>query len=359
MLFYVLIVFAVLFRHRTNIATAALGVVMSYSATACIHLFTLLAFYEFSFGSENYLSDDIQTAIQHGDVDFWGIAPVVAICAIVLIPILCWSDSFKTNSGKVILLYWSILIFVSFAIVCYYTVNLDYWDIDRVWSVASCDKDCPRPLERAFPAEVIPWSMEDYNNCHCVDYCGLLNPTAPLRNNQGMAPQLSYSLTLSYYCTDRDCDEAKGGAVVLLNIVVYFWIFFLIMGLLALLSVNSDSESVRNAIFRVVNAGRQDITSFVFKGRRQQRTLRRMHVQGPHNSQRIYRRLRRLIAKLIATLYYGLAFFSLVASPFFFVLSIVAFEFWIGAYSTSEHSDAVGSWAPVSNFQSYLCAYLA
>lgn len=127
-------------------ATAALGVVMSYSATACIHLFTLLAFYKFSFGSENYLSDDIQTAIQHGDVDFWGIAPVVAICAIVLIPILCWSDSFKTNSGKVILVYWSILIFVSFAIVCYYTVNLDYWDIDRVWSVASCDKDRPRRL---------------------------------------------------------------------------------------------------------------------------------------------------------------------------------------------------------------------
>ncbi len=35
-----------------------------------------------------------------------------------------------------------------------------------------------------------------------------------------------------------------------------------------------------------------------------------------------------------------------MASPVIFVLTIIAFEFWIGMFSTSEHSDVVGSWAP-------------
>ncbi len=140
-LFYVLIIYVILFRHYTITTTAALGVIMSYSATACIHLFTLLGTYKFI--PDPYSFSDSENAASGGDVDFWGIAPVVALSAIILIPFLYWSESFKFNSGKIILIYWSILIFASFTIVCYYTVFFNLWDIDQVWSFASCRKTVP------------------------------------------------------------------------------------------------------------------------------------------------------------------------------------------------------------------------
>lgn len=349
MLFYFLIVFAVMFRHRTTLAQAALGVVMSYSATACIHLFLLLGLYRFSEPAD--WSQDTVDATPYGDVDFWGIAPVVAVSAIVLIPILTWSESFKTDrGGKTIMVYWSLLIFASFSLICYHILKLGHWNISIIDSVASCKRDCPRPHNRGSNGPYgTMWSVEDYNSdaCSCVDYCGLMSPNAPLRKNQGMTPRLYYGLVLNYLCDDQECDEPRSAPFQLLVAMWLLWTFALLMGLQALLgAVAFDSESARNAVFKAANAGRRETIGALFRGRRLEGALKWARLQGPRDSQAAHRRFRRLFAKLSATLYYGLAFFGLMVSPVLFIASILNMEFKLGTYSTSEHSDAVGSWSP-------------
>ncbi|EMR65272.1 hypothetical protein UCREL1_7746 [Eutypa lata UCREL1] len=347
-LFYVLIVFAFLFRHRTTIAKAALGVVMSYSATACIHLFVLMGFYRF--GLPDTIGHDVEDATAYGDVDIFGIAPVVTVSAIVLIPILTWSESFKGNRGKAIIVYWSILIFVCLAVICYYAITFgEGWYFNRIQSVASCKKDCPRPgsLETVgFPL----WNIDDYNSddCDCVDFCGLISPEAPLREKQGMVPILYYGPALKHYCDGNDslCLGQSDSAHNLLLGVISLWFFSLFLGLVAFLGVNSSSESVRNMIFRLTNATFRDVITAIFKGSRQQTILKKMRLQNPHDPHTFYRRLRRLFAKSVATLYYGLAFVGLLFSPVLFVVSITAVELFIGSLPTSERSDAIGSWAP-------------
>ncbi len=345
-LFYIMIIFAILLRHRTTIAEAALSVVIIYSATACIHLFVLLGFYKFSIPDS--LDSIVEDATMYGDVDFWGIAIVVAVSAIVLIPILIWSDSFKGDRGKAVLICWSILIFVSFSIVCYYaTTYLESWYISVIPSVASCLKDCPRPRSRENTLYTL-WNVEDYtsDSCDCVDYCGLLSPKSPLRAKQGMVPLLYYKITLNYLCEDRNCTNERDSGADLVMGVVIIWLLPLYMGLLAMLSVNSSSESVRNTIFQVANASLRDIIIFMFKGRRQNNVLEKLGLRSPHDPHTLYRQLRRFVAKLAATLYYGLAFFGLVASLPLFIISVVVVEIFLGSFATSERSDAVGSWAP-------------
>lgn len=348
-LFYILIVFAILFRHRTAIAKAALGVVMSYSATACVHLFVLIGAYRF--GLPDTVGHDVEDAQAYGDVDFWGIAPVVAVSAIVLIPILTWSESFKGSRGKAIIIYWSILIFVSFAIICHYVYTFGEWYFDRIESVTSCKKSCPlsnSPSSRGVPL----WNVDDYNSddCDCNDFCGLISPDAPLRDKQGMVPLLYYEPSQNHYCRDLDqdplCINPSDGARSLYLAVFSLWVVALFLGLLALLSVNSSSESVRNTIFRAANTTCRDVITTMFKGQRQQAVLKRLRLQTPHRRETVYRRLRRLLAKSVAALYYGLAFVGLVLSPVLFATSIIAIEFFLGSISTSERSDAVGSWAP-------------
>ncbi|KAK7754804.1 hypothetical protein SLS62_003118 [Diatrype stigma] len=349
-LFYILIVFAILFRHRTRIAEAALGVVMSYSATACIHLFVLLGAYKFGLPWET-LGRDVEDAKAYGDVDFWGIAPVVAVSAIVLIPILTWSESFKGSRGKAIIVYWSLLIFVSFAIICSYVYTFGTWYFDRIESVTSCKKSCP--MSRSFVSQDIPlWNVDDYNSdeCQCNDFCGLISPDAPLRKKQGMVPLLYYEPSQNHYCRDLNedplCIYPSAGARHLSLAVFSLWVVALFLGLLALLGVNSSSESVRNTIFRAANMTCRDVVTTIFKGQRQQAVLKKLRLQTPHRHQTAYRRFRRLVAKSVAALYYGLAFVGLVLSPVLFATSIIAIELFLGSISTSERSDAIGSWAP-------------
>ncbi|KAH9996365.1 hypothetical protein F4779DRAFT_636400 [Xylariaceae sp. FL0662B] len=311
-LFYCVIVFAVLFRHRMIIAEAALGVVMSYSATAYIHLFVLLGSYSFV---------NPETTTEFGDTDFFGIAPVVALSAIVLIPMLHWSRSFKVNQGRSILVLWTILIIVSFVTVCVYAVK---WGSGNWWfytfpSVAVCRRDFPDlPISNP-DVWVAMTTLEDYIACDCVDYCGITSPKAPLRAKQGMAAFLSYRATGKFYYKNRNAeiyDEPLNVAINLEYSVAILWIFALVQVILAFLCVNSSSESVRNRVFKFTNATLRDTILTLFKGRRQDVILNKLGLQHPHSTETAYRRLRRLCAKIIA------------GSP------------------VAERSDSIGSWAP-------------
>ncbi|KAI1074564.1 hypothetical protein F5B20DRAFT_563200 [Whalleya microplaca] len=348
-LFYCLVIFAILFRHRTKIAEAALGVVMSYSATACIHLFVLLGFYDFGIRRtpDGIIESNIETATEFGDIDFWGIAPVVATSAIMLIPMLYWSQSFKVNQSKSIMVLWSILIIVSFIIVCILVMRWSrFWWVDEVQSFAVCQRNCPEtpfPGTSAFAAMV---TLEDYISCDCVDYCSLVSPKAPLRASQGMAAMLLYRAAGRFDYRDTSYTQLSGVARNLSYTVAFLWIFALIQVILAFLCVDSNPESVRNIVFRFANATFRDIIMTLFKGQRQDAILKKLGLQEPHDTTTMYRHIRRVCAKVVAGIYYVFAILGLVLSPVIFVLSVIMGEFFLGTIPTSERSDAVGSWAP-------------
>ena len=56
-LFYVLLVAAILFRRNSWVVSAALGVTMSYSAAAAVHFFILLGFHGFHIGDIDYFGE--------------------------------------------------------------------------------------------------------------------------------------------------------------------------------------------------------------------------------------------------------------------------------------------------------------
>ncbi|KAF2660794.1 hypothetical protein K491DRAFT_711384 [Lophiostoma macrostomum CBS 122681] len=351
-LFYVAIVFAFLLRHRTWLAEAALGIVMTYSATACIHLFVLLGFYDFFHAPKitlpsggTYIAWDGVDASVFGDVDFWGIAPVIATSVIMLIPILHWSTSYHWNRGKAVIVYWAILIFVTFTICCILIIGWgDWWYLDVLPSVASCQKGCS---SKRLDNDLFLTTLEDYmsDDCNCVDYCGAMSPRAPLRQKQGMQPLLMYESARKAYCKDKECYEPKMGTYKFTQIVQIFWIIALIQGILALPSAASSTEGVRDGLFRTLSAGRAAFISAIFKGRRRDTMLKRFGVSEVPET-RFYRRGRRFIAKCIAALYYVHALFSLILTPFLFLATIAFGELFLGNISASERSDSVGSWGP-------------
>ncbi|KAI0023607.1 hypothetical protein F4780DRAFT_728760 [Xylariomycetidae sp. FL0641] len=341
-LFYWIIVFAVLFRHRTSIADAALGVAMTYSATACVHLFVLLGFYRFTWPDEDIGAED---ATKFADIDFIGILPVVAISAVVLIPVLQWSRSFKQS----IILLWSWLIFLTFMVQIYYIIRMPFypWIYDSVLSVTSCDSSClPQTLDQTNGWWVENWGMKEYSDCDCIDFCGLVSPKAPLRKSQGMVPLLHYGTARTILCDDSSCTYLRWSFWEVLAALLLAFVLSVSQSFLALFSAHSSSETVRNSIFRGCNASLRDFLSALFEGTRKENILNRLGLREKHDCTTRYRRCRRFVAKTIAAYFYAVGFFGLVFNPAVFVVGIVCLEVIVGQFPVSEQSDAVGSWAP-------------
>jgi hypothetical protein len=136
-LFYVSAVFAVLGRHRTWAAEAALGIIVAYSATAAVHLFVLLGLYRFKmpYGPDGY-PFDVNDATAFGDVDFFGIAPVVSLTVVLLTPMLQWSETFRSHSAKIVIQCWAVFMFA--ASIAFLTLIRGYgtdWNVDQLVSV--------------------------------------------------------------------------------------------------------------------------------------------------------------------------------------------------------------------------------
>lgn len=75
-LYYFLLVFAVMLRHRTWLATAAVATAMSYASTAAVHIFVLLI--SFDNGKEN------TSPVSGSDIDLYAAFLVVTAGAIIL-----------------------------------------------------------------------------------------------------------------------------------------------------------------------------------------------------------------------------------------------------------------------------------
>jgi hypothetical protein len=339
-LFYVASIVALLGRKLTWVAEAALGIIMSYAAVSAIHLFVLLGLYKFS---QPFLAEpNPDTSVFYGDVDFWGIAPIVTLSVILLTPMLSWSSTFRSHKAKILLQSWAVLMFAAFIPIMvlirrWYDAN-NGWYIDELTSVAYCkstDASCQPTLNAVdLPAFLY---KDQYDRCGCIDFCGLLQPTAPLRSGTGMVAILQY----------RYLDKINTGKLFVLMVVLYiFWIIACIQGGLALMHSNSTPEAARNRLFRVCNTDLCGVVSFCFKGARRDRILKKLHLQKQRDSSTVYRRIRRLMARIPATAYYLLSLFGLVLYPFMFVLNLVIGEILVSTVPNSERSSSLGAWSP-------------
>src|SRR2546423_15209886 len=91
-LFYLLLIFSLLFRRHNWLATAALGTAMTYAAVSAVHMLALVT--NFGFGTpDDPQGWNIQSSAAYGDVDVFGIYPILSAAAILLTPILNWSVS--------------------------------------------------------------------------------------------------------------------------------------------------------------------------------------------------------------------------------------------------------------------------
>lgn len=340
-LFYGTLVAALLFRRNGVIAIAAIGVAMTYSALAAIHLFVLLTWYRWGYppGENTYGEWDSNSSILYGDIDYYGIFPVLTATAVMLTPILTWSSTIRTHEARVVIIYWALLIFVAMIPTIYLWVNYDSWTLNIFESFAYCTGT----------GEECSWSnlennmdTNSYQNCNCADFCGLLSPTAPLRTGTNMVAFIG--LGVSQNAINKGSNAINNAY----EFCFIIWICALAQGALSLLSVQSSPIQVRNAIFRIINADRATIVGFFFQGERRKRMLRRLHIQDPTAARNdtIYRKTWRFFAKLSAAAYFVITVLGAIVYPAVFIVTIVLNELVADLYPVSEYSDAVGAWSP-------------
>jgi hypothetical protein len=344
-LFYVALVVSVVFRHHNIIASTALGSVMTYSTVSAIHLFVLLGQYGFGLPAPFFLNGGIgwneETSLQGGDIDFWGILPIVTTTVIMLTPILTWSNTFRSNEAKILVVFWAIFMYAA-VIPCYDLIwkwGSVSWSIDAPFAAAYCrgtDGRCD------FPNNIVE-TWEDYKACDCVDFCALLSPTAPMRSGANMAPLLSSQIVenIIFKPAKNQGQILNNLYVQLVEVVIVFWGFSIIQGLLAIIHSFSSSHRIRNYIFRVVYSPSRTFVTCIFRGSRRENYINLLEEDPRYfKSPRIY------IAKYFAAFYFLVTLLGLVIYPVFFVLTIFYVEVVLGTMTSSEHSDAIGAWAP-------------
>ncbi|KAF4629371.1 hypothetical protein G7Y89_g8776 [Cudoniella acicularis] len=335
-LFYVLMVFSLVFRRHVWISVAALGTAMTYSATAAIHLLALVT--NFQWGSEggglsrfNETGWNSETSKPFGDVDFFGIFPILTASGIMLTPILMWSTTVREYRAQSIIIYWGILIFAG--LICSLYTVLRGASFDIIPSFASCTKseECLNKLEPFF------FTYNGYKSCNCIDFCALLSPDAPMRESANMVPYLGHRFAENIL---RDGSFVTFWAISFLSMA-----FIVISGIIGILGSRWSQEEVRNAIFRVLNADARDWIVVLFEGERETALLKKFHWENPDTKMTLWKRFRYFYAKCTATWFFLTAMLTTILCPPFFVSMIIANEFVVQYIPVSEHSDAVGAWA--------------
>jgi hypothetical protein len=341
-LFYGTLIVALLFRRNGLIATAAIGVAMTYSALAAVHLFVLLTWYRFKSYSWPFLADSSEntnSSVQYGDVDYYGIFPIITATVVMLTPILTWSSTIRTHEARVVMVYWALLIFAAMIPTIYFFQHP--WSPDLLESFAYCIPPDSRDECKWWNLEYYMTS-KSYQDCNCVDFCALFSPTAPLREGTNMGAFIGLPISLNVL------NKSADGIDKTYNFLWIIWSIALAQGALSLVSIQSSPNQVRNVIFRVLNADMGTIVGFFFKGERRKSLLRRFHVQdenySPSNT--VFRGIQRFFAKLSAFGYLFLTNVGAIIYPAVFVITIALNEFEVDAYPVSEQSDSVGAWSP-------------
>ena len=165
-IFYTLALFAILKRRSAWVVTAALGSVMTYSATAAVHAVVLVAirtkmvpqhvmdkwFSVLAAGSTKSGVRDISDpnalwlpiVPMAWDNDGDPVLAIVGTAFLVLLPMQLWSSTFKRSEAKTVLVMWSALLFVGTVCALINAAYVNLWAFPQL-------RFCPPGLNDTFP----------------------------------------------------------------------------------------------------------------------------------------------------------------------------------------------------------------
>src|SRR5204863_5930148 len=117
--------------------TAALGTAMTYAAVSAVHMLALVT--NFGFGTpDDPQGWNIQSSAAYGDVDVFGIYPILSAAGILLTPILNWSVSVRINEAQMVVVYWGTLVFSALVPAWLLNNYVKLWWINAPVSFALC-----------------------------------------------------------------------------------------------------------------------------------------------------------------------------------------------------------------------------
>lgn len=160
-LFYIMMVVSLLFRHYRLVSLAAMGTAMTYAAVTAVHTLALLA----NTHPTTPWPGDVAPRATYFDPDLYAIFPILAVAGIMLNPILMWSTTVR-NFKPVVVVYWGLLIFVALAVLeraTYFNENIPI----MVGSFAVCTNRSPYCVSEAGKQAENGVSTRYYNTCDC------------------------------------------------------------------------------------------------------------------------------------------------------------------------------------------------
>jgi hypothetical protein len=337
-LFYLLLIFSLLFRRHNWLATAALGTAMTYAAVSAVHMLALVT--NFDFGTpESDLPNgwNMNSSKGYGDVDVYGIYPILSAAAIMLTPILNWSVSVRANEAQMVVVYWGALVFAALVPAWLYNNYIREWWINFPASFVVCPYSAAETHPDCNPNMNI--TSESFIYCQCADFCGLLGPSTPMRKYANMVPMLERSIS-QLANSSRPLQNLYKFDEFVLAIIVG-------QGILGLIESQFTQAEVRNLVFRVLYAEPRDFIILLFEGERQEKLLKKLGMQNaskkPKTSLRW--RLQFQFARLVAAAFFVFAMFFAVLALAVFVTNVITQEIYLAFWPVSERSDAVGAWS--------------
>jgi len=318
LLFYLLMIFALVARKHPWLVAAALGTSMTYAASAAVHAFALLKAYGYTMSGLNTVASLTQDgkASDYGDLDLAGIFPILVAGCIMLTPILNWSTGIVRGNVRTVTILWGTLMFAA-VVATFYNV----WG--RVQSLIDSDqfvtcavdatKNCT--LDHILESSTAYLSSDFYDSCNCNDTCGAVSLSqAPFRTGQNLQIYLVLDTTIKLTLSD---------AVLWIHFVdAFLFIFIFGHGILGLLEIKFTQAELRNKVFLIFGgkSSYSDRAGFVSEARY-------------------------YIAKAIATLSFIFAIAVAIMTPAVFTISVIINEINVWGYPVSERSDAVGQWS--------------
>ncbi|KAI9892762.1 MAG: hypothetical protein M1814_001182 [Vezdaea aestivalis] len=343
-LYYFLLVFSLLFRRHIWLSTAALGVAMTYSASAALHAFALFVRFR------NKIPDLFQqNPSDWGDLDLQGIFPVVFAGSIMLTPVLNWSITIRRHEARPVVVLWGLLLFAA-SIGCLSVLFTKSGGAPLLFpSTAICQRDLSNPFcqyEALDRYSTNAFSKTSYSSCNCFDLCGTIQTKQPFRRNS----QLS-----AYIIGDKiqALNDGKGGKTVIgffiANAVILAVV--LVQGLFGLLEVQVSQSAVRNWIYRKLTKSHLH-DRFLQKVRSGFSETSRHIVSNPtHEKQWILRSKEsgrdflKFFAKLAASFIYFFSLFLAAICVPLFISTLIINEIYVLEFPQSEEADAVGQWS--------------
>ncbi|CAD6584530.1 MAG: hypothetical protein ASARMPRED_001787 [Alectoria sarmentosa] len=319
LLYYCLILVAVLAASNSWLCWAALGIAMSYSAGACLHAFALFSRYHYDWPDYDNADWYTMAPKYYGDIDLQGIFPILVAGCIALPPILNWSYLLRGSKGaKPVIVLWGAMMFAAVIPSLIFTVRGIY-----PFEVTNQVTYCPTNAANNCTFDALYnygegiYSSTVYNLCQCNDTCGAVVPNGfPFRNGQSLQAVLT---------SDRSNDlNEKSSVYYAFYVNAIFLLFILSHGILGLIEASWSQQHIRDTIFRRLSGTTRH-------------SLRRSLAS----------KIRHHIGKYTAGFFFVSAIVVTVLCPPVFISSVIINEIVTWNWPVAENYDAVGQWGPM------------